>query len=137
LFRENALPILCPISHVLARVIRDDAVLVDGYTSAQPFFTTNLRRLGKMAMRVNWKPEWLKRPLFRQSVFVGGEWVKSKTEPMTYSTYNFFLGRCGIGAGLEEILTSYCFRRALMNRANGMYLPVLPLRFSWLRAVFR
>jgi hypothetical protein len=38
-------------------------------------------------------------------MFVGGEWVKSKTEPMTYWTYNFFLGRCGIGS--EEIVQKY------------------------------
>jgi hypothetical protein len=45
LFRENTLPILCPITHVLSRAIRDDAVLVDGYTSADPFFATNLGRI--------------------------------------------------------------------------------------------
>jgi hypothetical protein len=123
LFRENALPILCPITHILARVIRDDAVLVDGYTSAEPFFTTNLRRIGKKAMRVNWKPEWLKRPLFRQSVLEAGVWVKSKTEPMTYSLYNFYLQRCGRDVGLENVVTSYCFRRAAINAANGMCLP--------------
>ena len=47
MFRENALPILCPITHVLARAIRDDAVLVDGYTSAEPFFIIDLRQIGK------------------------------------------------------------------------------------------
>ena len=98
-------------------------MLVDGYTSAEPFFTTDLRRIGKQAMRVNWKPEWLKRPLFRQSVLEGGVWVKSKTEPMTYSTYNFYLKRGGKDAGLEDDMTPYCFRRATMNSTDGMYLP--------------
>ncbi|KAH8585353.1 hypothetical protein B0O99DRAFT_696587 [Bisporella sp. PMI_857] len=42
LFRENPLPILCPISHILTRAIRNDAIFVDGYTSAEPFFATNL-----------------------------------------------------------------------------------------------
>ncbi|EDO03048.1 predicted protein [Sclerotinia sclerotiorum 1980 UF-70] len=47
LFRENPLPILCPISHILTCAIRDDAILVDGYTSAEPFFTTDLGGQGK------------------------------------------------------------------------------------------
>ncbi|KFY65136.1 hypothetical protein V496_02779 [Pseudogymnoascus sp. VKM F-4515 (FW-2607)] len=120
LFRENALPIFCPISHVLARAIRDNAVLVEGYTSPEPFFATNLRRMGMKAMRVNWKPEWLKRPIFRKSVLKSGVWVKSKTEPFDYSLFNFCLQRCGKDGGLEDIITSYCFRRALLNAANGV-----------------
>jgi hypothetical protein len=105
----------------VARAIRDDAVLVDGYTSPERFFSTNLRCLGKKAMRVNWKPEWLKRPLFRKSVLVAGQWVKSKTVPMPYSQFNFYLQRDGRDAGLEEIVTSYCFRRAAINAVDGMY----------------
>jgi hypothetical protein len=42
LFRENPRPILCPISHILARAIRDNAILVNGYTSAKPFYAINL-----------------------------------------------------------------------------------------------
>ncbi|KAJ8068111.1 hypothetical protein OCU04_003683 [Sclerotinia nivalis] len=52
LFRENPLPILCPISHILTRAIRDNAILVDGYTSAEPFFATDLRGQGMKAMKV-------------------------------------------------------------------------------------
>ncbi|KAH9204554.1 hypothetical protein DL95DRAFT_418158 [Leptodontidium sp. 2 PMI_412] len=66
LFRENPLPILCPISHILTRAIRDHAVLVDGYTSAEPFFATDLGSQNVKAMKVHWKPEWLKRPVFRR-----------------------------------------------------------------------
>lgn len=78
-------------------------------------------------MRVNWKPKWLKRPLFRQSVLEAGVWAKSKTEPMTYSSYNFYLQRCGRDAGLENVVTSYCFRRAAINTANGICLPLFVL----------
>jgi hypothetical protein len=52
LFRENPRPILCPISHILARAIRDDTILVDSYTSAEPFFATNIRSEGVKAMKV-------------------------------------------------------------------------------------
>lgn len=53
LFRENPLPILCPISHILAHAIRDEAILVDGYTSAEPFFATNLGAANVKAMKVH------------------------------------------------------------------------------------
>lgn len=68
LSRENPLPILCPISHILARAIRDEAILVDGYTSAEPFFATDLEAHGIKAMKVHWESEWLKRPIFRRSI---------------------------------------------------------------------
>jgi hypothetical protein len=119
LFRENPLPILCPISHILTRAIRDDAILVDGYTSAKPFFATNLRGQGMKAMKVHWKPEWLKRPVFRRSVRPMGTWVKSKTEPMPYSAYAFYINRLGRNTGFEDELTSYCFRRGTANAIDG------------------
>jgi len=119
LFRENPLPILCPISHILTRAIRDNAILVDGYTSAEPFFDTDLGGQNVKAMKVHWKPECLKRPLFRLSVWTTDGWVKSTTKPMTYSKYAFYLNRIGQDAGLEDRLTSYCFRRGLVNAIDG------------------
>ncbi|EOO01307.1 hypothetical protein UCRPA7_3197 [Phaeoacremonium minimum UCRPA7] len=50
LFRKHPLTILCPISHILARAILDDAVEVGGYTTAEPFFST---RLGKPSSYLN------------------------------------------------------------------------------------
>ncbi|KAJ8058423.1 hypothetical protein OCU04_012612 [Sclerotinia nivalis] len=122
LFRENSLPILCPISHILTRAIRDDAILVDGYTSAEPFFTTDLGGQGMKAIKVHWKLEWLKRPIFRRSVRSANGWVKSKTEPMSYSTYAFYIDRLGKDTGFEDKLTSYCFRRGTANAVDGMHL---------------
>ncbi|PQE19423.1 hypothetical protein CJF30_00009884 [Rutstroemia sp. NJR-2017a BBW] len=103
----------CPVVDVdhsgqpveLSRAIRDGAILVDGYTSAEPFYTTDLPGQGMSAIKVNWKEEWLKRPVFRRSVRTVSGWVKSKTEPMTYPTYAF--------------LTSHCFRRGTANAVNG------------------
>jgi hypothetical protein len=43
LFCNEVLPILCPISHILALAIKDDAFQVEGLTSAKPFFDTNLK----------------------------------------------------------------------------------------------
>ncbi|KAM0310589.1 hypothetical protein ACHAO8_007955 [Botrytis cinerea] len=78
LFRKNSLSILCPISHILTRAVRDDAILVDGYTSAEPFFTADLGGQGMKAMKVHWKLEWLKGPIFRRSVRSTNGWVKSR-----------------------------------------------------------
>jgi hypothetical protein len=105
---------------MLTRAIRDGAILVDGYTSAEPFYTTDLPGQGMSAIKVHWKQEWLKRPVFRRSVRVVNGWVKSKTEPMTYPTYAFYLDRLGRDAGFEDKLTSYCFRRGTANAVNGM-----------------
>ncbi|KAG5817841.1 hypothetical protein H9Q74_009960 [Fusarium xylarioides] len=109
LFREHPLPILCPISHILARALRDDAIQVDGYSSAEPFFST---QLGKDAVKVHWKLSKLKSPVFRRSVRTDhGGWEKSPTEPMKYATYAFYLDRIGRDLGSEEKWTSYAIRR--------------------------
>ncbi|KJZ69134.1 hypothetical protein HIM_11481 [Hirsutella minnesotensis 3608] len=100
LFRENPLPILCPISHILARAIRDGAMEVAGLQHAAPFFSNFF---------------------FRRSVWttVGG-WVKSATDPMKYSTYAFYLDRIGSDLGSEEKWTSYCLRRGNANALLGV-----------------
>ncbi|KAM7192172.1 Protein of unknown function (DUF3435) domain containing protein [Rhypophila sp. PSN 637] len=105
LFREYPLAILCPISHILARAIRDNAIDIAGYTSAELFFSTNL---SKNAVKVAWKPSWLKRPVFRKS-------EKLQTEPMKYATYAFYLDRIGRDLGYEDKWTSYCMRRGTIN----------------------
>jgi len=52
LFKENPLPILYPISYVLTYAIRDDAILVNGYTSLKPFFTIDLKSQNVKAIKV-------------------------------------------------------------------------------------
>lgn len=45
---------------MLSRAIRDSAILVDGYTSAEPFYIADLPGQDMSAIKVNWKEEWLK-----------------------------------------------------------------------------
>jgi hypothetical protein len=113
----------------LGRAIRDEAILVDGYTHAKPFFDTDLGGERMPAVKVHWKPEWLKRPVFRKSVWTGNGWVKSKTKPMKYSTFSLYLGRIGRNIGMEEKVTSYAFRRGLANGINGIYPMFTPVSF--------
>ncbi|EXU94557.1 DUF3435 domain protein [Metarhizium robertsii] len=112
LFRENPLPILCPISHILARAIRDDAIGVEGFNKPSRLFSSHTRR---SATRVYWKSSMLKTPVFRRSIRTASGWAKSKTEPMKYSTYAFYLDRIGTDLGSEEKWTSYCFRHGHAN----------------------
>ena len=104
LFHEEALPILCPITHILAIAIKDDAIKVDGYTHAKPFFTTKLQDPMK-AMLVHWKPEKLKIPIFRQAVRTPDGLATSKRKALRYSTFAFYLDRLGWNAGLPQKLT--------------------------------
>jgi hypothetical protein len=106
---------------MLTRAIRDNAIVVDGYTSTEPFFATNLRGQGIRAMKVHWKPESLKRPVFRKPVRPAGCWVKSKAEPMPYSAYAFYIDRLRRDPSFEGELTSYCFRRGTANAIDGRH----------------
>lgn len=117
LFRENPLPILCPITHILARALRDDAIQVEGFRNARSFFSTNI---SKTATKIRWKTSKLKTPIFRRSVRTASGWVKSDTEPMKYATYAFYLDRIGSGVGSEEKWTSYCMRRGTSNAILGV-----------------
>ncbi|KAK2591554.1 hypothetical protein QQS21_010747 [Conoideocrella luteorostrata] len=101
----------------MARAIRDDAIEVDGFNRAAPFFSSHI---GRRAVKVHWKPSVLKMPLFRRSIPTAGGWVKSETEPMKYSTYAFYLDRIGCDLGSEEKWTSYCFRRGHANALLGV-----------------
>ena len=120
LFHEETLPILCPVSHILAIAIRDDAIEVDGFNKAEPFFETNLQNPTK-AILVHWKPELLKTPIFRQAVRAPNGFTLSTQKALRYSTYAYYLDRLGWAAGFEQKLTSYCFRRGTGNAVDGKY----------------
>ncbi|APA11274.1 hypothetical protein sscle_07g060440 [Sclerotinia sclerotiorum 1980 UF-70] len=118
LFHEEALPILCPVSHILAIAIRDNAIKVDGFTHAKPFFTSNLQDPTK-AVLVHWKPEKLKIPIFRQAVWTFDGLSTSEHKALRYSTFAYYLDRLGWAAGFAQKLTSYCFRRGTGNAVDG------------------
>ncbi|EDN93943.1 predicted protein [Sclerotinia sclerotiorum 1980 UF-70] len=118
LFHEEALPILCPVSHILAIAIRDNAIKVDGFTHAEPFFTSNLQDPTK-AVLVHWKPEKLKVPIFRQTVWTFDGLSTSEHKALCYSTFAYYLDRLGWATGFAQKLTSYCFRRGTGNAVDG------------------
>ncbi len=91
---------------------------MDGYTHAEPFFTSNLQDPTK-AILVHWKPEKLKKPIFRQAVWTFDGLVTSEYKALRYSTFIFYLDRLGWAAGFAQKLTSYCFRRGTGNAVDG------------------
>ncbi|KAI9729334.1 MAG: hypothetical protein M1818_008541 [Claussenomyces sp. TS43310] len=107
-----------PKPHILAIAIKDDAIQVDGYGHAAPFFASHLQHPMK-AMLVRWKPEKLKMPIFRQAVSTLNGFATSNTKAMRYSTYVYYLIRLGWAAGFEQNLTCYCFRRGAGNAVDG------------------
>ncbi|PQE19655.1 hypothetical protein CJF31_00010054 [Rutstroemia sp. NJR-2017a BVV2] len=118
LFHEETLPILCPVSHILAIAIRDNAIKVDGFTHAEPFFVSNLQDPTK-AVLVHWKSEKLKTPIFRQAVWTFDGLSTSAHKALRYSTFAYYLDRLGWAAGFAQKLTSYCFRRGTGNAVDG------------------
>ncbi|PQE34085.1 hypothetical protein CJF32_00010762 [Rutstroemia sp. NJR-2017a WRK4] len=69
LFHKETLPILYPVSYILAITIRDNIIKVDRFTYTEPFFISNLQDPTK-AVLVYWKPEKLKIPIFRGYLIV-------------------------------------------------------------------
>jgi hypothetical protein len=69
---------------MLAIAIKDDAIKVDGFTHAEPFFSSNLQDPVK-AVLVRWKPEKLKVPVFRQAVRMSGGLATSEHKALRYS----------------------------------------------------
>ncbi|ELR03151.1 hypothetical protein VC83_09677 [Pseudogymnoascus destructans] len=118
LFHEEALPILCPVSHVLSIAIKDNAIEVEGFSHAEPFFTSHLQHPTK-AVLIHWKPEMLKRPIFRQAVRTCDMFRTSEWKALRYSTYAYYLDRLGWATGFEQKITSYCFRRGTGNAVDG------------------
>lgn len=96
--------------------IKDDAVEVDGYDKAEPFFETKLQ---EKAALVHWKPSKLKTPIFRQPVHSVNGFITSDTKALRYTTFNYYLNRLGWATGFEQVLTSYCFRRGAANAVDG------------------
>jgi hypothetical protein len=65
IFIEEALPALCPITHILAKALAEGVIANEGYqTKAETLFTT---KLNKRALKVWWKKEWLHKPVFRKT----------------------------------------------------------------------
>jgi hypothetical protein len=118
---------LCPISHILAIAIKDNAIKVDDLTHAEPLFSSSLQDPTK-AVLVHWKPEKLKVPIFRQAVQTPDGLVASERKALRYPAFMFYIDRLGWAAGFAQTLTSYCFRRGTGNAVDGESCFIDPVR---------
>lgn len=65
IFVEENLPILCPISHILAKALAEDVIAVANPGKAEPFFSSKIAGRG---VKIRWKPEFLHKPVFRSRI---------------------------------------------------------------------
>ncbi len=120
LFIEEDLPILCPITHILAKALAEGVINDEGYqTTADPFFATNL---GKTAVKIRWKPNWLHKPVFRRTTKILGK----DDEPLRAKVFDSHSDRLGKAMGLSESLSQYAYRRGYAECVDGTSLSPQP-----------
>ena len=98
----------CPILPILALAFADNAFKVIPKPEHLYKLTVPTE---KGCVKLNWKEEWRARPIFRR---VKNDDI-SPTLPYTYQLLSCHLRGLGMQAGFENVLNSYCFRRASAN----------------------
>lgn len=107
-FVEEKLPVLCPLSHLLAKALAEGVIDHEGYaTRAEPFFNT---KISMGAVRIPWKKEFWHKPVFRKTIESVGGPTKSD-DPLTVNSFDNNSGKLGKAAGLPDRLQSYVYRR--------------------------
>jgi len=106
-FVEEKLPVLCPISHLLAKALAEGAIRQDGYDRAEAFFHT---KLSIRAVKVEWKTEFLHKLVFCKTV-ESFEGPTKSDEPLTAEAFDNNSDTLGKEAGLPDKLYSYDYRR--------------------------
>lgn len=125
-FVEEKLPLLCPISKLLAKALAEDVVDMHGYdTGPEPYFNT---KLSMPAAHIRWKKEFWHKPVFRRTVeSLGGP--RKSDEPMTKDMFDKRSARLGEVAGLPDRFSSYVYRRGNLEIMDSKS-PLHPIRSS-------
>jgi hypothetical protein len=106
-FIEEKLPMLCPIAHVYAKAKAQKAFANDAFYDTPAWFNT---KLSKPAVRVEWKKEFLHKPVFCKTVETA-EGPRKSDEPLTAASHDNNTTNLGKAAGLEDDLKGYDYRR--------------------------
>ncbi|KAF5139087.1 hypothetical protein E5D57_002876 [Metarhizium anisopliae] len=124
-FVEEDIPMLCLVSHILAKALSEGAIDNNGYQErADPIFPT---KLNKPSIKIRWKREWLHRPVSRGTVNALG---KKSNDPATAAVFDSHSVRLGIALGLAEKMSQYGYSRgyglpmhtyASMSRATSRH----------------
>jgi hypothetical protein len=105
-------PIFCPITHLLALAVVDDAFEAPSLTTPERIFKHKVWG-PVLCTPLKWKQNKLKTPIFRREECFADE--PALVRPLSYSQFRHCLNRLGVAAGFKERLTSYCFRRGTAN----------------------
>jgi hypothetical protein len=103
-FTEVDDPIFCPITHLVALALADDAFEAPSLTTPRRVFEHKVWG-PVLCTPLRWEQEKLKTPIFR----------RDEERALPYSQFKHCLNRLGLAAGFKERLTSYCFRRGTAN----------------------
>ena len=107
-FVEEKLPLLCPISKLLAKALAEGVVDQPRYdTRAEPYFNT---KLSMPALHIPWKKEFWHKPVFRRTV-ESIETPRKSDAPLTSNMFDNNSTKLGTVAGLPGRLPSYVYRR--------------------------
>lgn len=107
-FVEEKLPLLCPISKLLAKAVSEGVVDMPGYdTCAEPYFDT---KLGISSVYIPWKKEFWHKPVFRKTI-ESVEGPKKSDEPLSASAFENNSENLGQVAGFPDRLQTYIYRR--------------------------
>ncbi len=106
----------CPLTYIAALAFRDNAFENERLTPEIFWQLRVPKRLHVLPIR--WKKSMLKVPLLRQTEQTPYGIDVHPTMPMKYDSSNSALKNIGDGAGYENPLDHYNFRRRTANEAN-------------------
>lgn len=119
-FREDDMLIYDPLIPIMALAFADSAFLnelKDPEDICKLVVPANSDRI-----RLRWKEEWLKRPVFRDVELSGGAVRISLTKALQYRKERHHLIRLGRSIGLAKALEWYDLRRGSGKKLNGKIL---------------
>ena len=108
----------CPIAHILALAIADDAFEPQIARNVESLFHAEVRN-DRLTTQLRFKASMQDVPIFRQATRSVQGIRTSPDKALRYHVFNDYLQRLGRGTGFREILTAYCVRRGTGNSLDS------------------
>lgn len=118
LFVEEDLPLICPVSNIVAKALAEDVIDMPAFSAAKLFIT----KLNLPVVHISWKRESWHVPAFRQSEWRPEKGFVPSALPVTRNQYDYRTNQLGQVAGLPGDLTSYDARRGQLQSLDGRFL---------------
>lgn len=117
LFVEEKLQLICPISYIIAKALKEGVIAKSGLDCPEKFFYT---KLGLPAVQIFWKKEFRHMPVFRRSEACH-DGYRLTNEPITRCAYDYRTEKLGESVGLPDKLQSYDSRRGQLQSLDGRF----------------